>query len=221
MLFLRPEPASVEVLNDINGELVNLYRVVQAHPEELIRQFQWSLAGRQTFAALKAADPGQLTDIQRAARFCYLQRMAFGGRVTGQTFGTSTTSTVRFNPVRIIDRLRAAHARLSRVCIEQIPWQDCMRRYDRPHSLFYCDPPYWQLAGYGVPFDFSEYQELARLMRVLRGKAIISINDHPDIRKCFRGFHIEQLSTRYTAGGGAGKKAMELLIFSYDPGLVP
>lgn len=219
LLFMRRRPAKSEVLNDINGELINLYRVVQAHPEELIRQFQWSLTSRQTFALLKVSDPGQLTDIQRAARFYYLQRLAFGGRVTGQTFGTSTTGAVRFNPLRIHDQLRAAHGRLSRVGIEQLPWQDCIRRYDRPHTLFYCDPPYWETAGYGPAFQFSEYQELARMMAALRGRAILSINDHPAIRDCFKGFYMEDLSIRYSPGGGAGKEARELLIFSYDPSL--
>lgn len=128
-----------------------------------------------------------------------------------------TLRPVRFNPSRIHDQLRAAHGRLSRVGIEQLPWQDCIRRYDRPHTLFYCDPPYWETAGYGPAFQFSEYQELARMMAALRGRAILSINDHPAIRDCFKGFYMEDLSIRYSPGGGAGKEARELLIFSYAP----
>lgn len=52
--FLRPYPAHVEVLNDINGELVNLYRVVQHHLEEFVRQFKWALSSRQVFKWLQA-----------------------------------------------------------------------------------------------------------------------------------------------------------------------
>lgn len=47
LFFLRPVPAEVEVLNDVNGDLVNLYRVVQHHLEEFVRQFKWALSSRQ------------------------------------------------------------------------------------------------------------------------------------------------------------------------------
>jgi len=73
LYFLRPAPAPVEVINDINGELVNLYRVVQHHLEEFVRQFKWALSSRQVFKWLQATPPPGLTDIQRAARFFYLQ----------------------------------------------------------------------------------------------------------------------------------------------------
>ena len=78
------------------------------------------------------------------------------------------------------------------------------------------DPPYWQTEGYGVPFGFEQYEEMARLLRQLKGKAIISLNDHPDIRKCFAGFHSEATDIKYTVGGGKGSEAREVLIFSWD-----
>ncbi len=78
-LFFSKAPAKAEVLNDINGELVNLYRVVQHHLEEFLRQFKWALTSRQIFKWLQATPPEPLTDIQRAARFFYLQKNAFGG----------------------------------------------------------------------------------------------------------------------------------------------
>ena len=92
LYFLRPQPAPVEVLNDINGDLVTLYRVVQNHLEEFVRQFKWALSSRQIFEWQKMTRPETLTDIQRAARFFYLQHHAFGGKVSGQSFGTATTA---------------------------------------------------------------------------------------------------------------------------------
>ena len=83
-LFFSKAPAKAEVLNDINGELVNLYRVVQHLLEEFVRQFKWALTSRQIFKWLQAQPPEPLTDIQRAARFFYLQKQAFGGKVAGQ-----------------------------------------------------------------------------------------------------------------------------------------
>jgi len=216
LYFLRPVPAEVEVLNDINGDLVNLYRVVQHHLEEFVRQFKWALSSRQVFKWLQETRPETLTDIQRAARFYYLQQSAFGGRVDGQSYGTATTQPPGLNLLRIEETLSAAHLRLSSTYIEHLTWQDCLRRYDREHTLFYMDPPYWETEGYGVPFGFEQYLEMAEMLKRLKGKAIISLNDHPDIRRCFADFHIESTEIRYTVGGGKGSDAREVLIFSWD-----
>lgn len=214
LYFLRP-PAEVEVINDINGEIVNLYRVVQNHLEEFVRQFKWALSSREIFKWLQETPSQTLTDIQRAARFFYLQHQAFGGRVDGQTWGTATTAPA-VNLLRIEEQLSAAHLRLSGTYIEHLDWRECMRRYDRPHSFFYLDPPYWQTEGYGVPFPWPEYEAMAAAVRGLQGKAIVSLNDHPDIRACFAGLHMESLPIKYTVGGGQGAERHELLIFNWD-----
>ncbi|KDD52297.1 D12 class N6 adenine-specific DNA methyltransferase [Bordetella bronchiseptica RB630] len=140
MFFLRPVPADVEVLNDVNGELVNLYRVVKHHLEEFVRQFKWALSSRQVFKWLQVTPEETLTDIQRAARFFYLQHSAFGGRVDGQTYGVATTAPPGLNLLRIEENLSTAHLRLASAYIENLPWQDCIRRYDRSHTFFFMDP---------------------------------------------------------------------------------
>lgn len=217
LYFLRP-PAEVEVINDVNGELVNLYRVVQRHLEEFVRQFKWALSSREIFRWTQDTPAEALTDIQRAARFYYLQHQAFGGRVQGQTWGTATTTPApTVNLLRLEENLSAAHLRLTGAYIERLDWRECMRRYDRPHTLFYLDPPYWQTEGYGVPFDWPHYEALAETMRSLKGKAILSINDHPDIRTCFAGLHMEAIPISYTvAGGGKAVDRNELIISSWD-----
>jgi len=217
LLFAKP-PSTVEVLNDINGELVNLYRVVQHHLDEFVRQFRWSLTSRQMFEWTKLAVPDTLTDVQRAARFYYLQKLAFGARSTGQTFGTATTAPPGLNLLRIEEELSAAHLRLARVLIERMPWEAVIARYDRPHSLFFCDPPYWQTAGYGVEFGFEHYEKMASLMRSIQGRMIISINDHPDIRQVFAGLPMDPVSIRYAvAAHGKPKASQELLIRNWEP----
>lgn len=213
LLFMRPVPAPVEVLNDVHSELVHLYRCVRHHLDELVRQFRWALASRQMFEWAKMERPETLTDIQRAARFLYLQKLAFGGKVSSTHFGTSPMQPPRLNLLRLEEELSAAHLRLSRVTIEHLPWAECIKRYDRPGTLFYLDPPYWETEGYGSPFDWPEYEQLAAVMAKLRGRAILSINDHPDIRRAFRGFKHRRLSTTYTIGGEQ-KPADELLITS-------
>ena len=222
LYFLRPMPASVEILNDINGELVNLYRVVQHHLEEFVRQFKWAYSSRQIFKWMQQQPTEPLTDIQRAARFYYLQHHAFGGRVEGQSFGTATTTPAP-NLMRIEESLSAAHFRLaSGTTVENLPWQECLRRYDRPHTFFYMDPPYWQTEGYGVPFPFEQYEEMAELLRTIKGKAMVSINDHPNIRRAFDGLTMHGLDIKYSLANnsGAAEISKELVITNYEAGVM-
>ena len=220
LYFMRP-PAEVEVLNDVNGELINLYRVVKCHLEEFVRQFKWALSSREVFKWLQDTPPHTLTDLQRAARFFYLQQHAFGGKVDGQTWGTATT-TPPLNLLRIEESLSAAHLRLSGAYIENLDWYKCMERYDRPHTLFYLDPPYWETAGYGVAFEFEQYEKMAELMGRLKGKAILSLNDHPDIRRVFAAFQMDTTGIQYNVGGGGNAvERKELIIYSWDKAADP
>lgn len=219
LYFLRP-PAEVEVINDINGDLVNLYKVVKHHLEEFVRQFKWALSSREMFKWLKDTPAETLTDVQRAARFYYLQHQCFGGKVQGQSWGTDTHAPP-VNLLRIEEQLSAAHLRLAGTYVERLDWRECIKRYDRPHTFFYLDPPYWQTEGYGVPFPFNEYQAMAEAMRGLKGKALVSINDHPDIRACFTGLHMEEVEIGYQVGGGAPAARKELVVWSWDQGAEP
>jgi len=212
-LYFLKEPSATEVINDINGELVNLYRVVKHHLEEFVRQFKWALISRKIYGWLKQTPEETLTDIQRAARFYYLQKMAFGGKVANQTFGTATTAAPRLNLLRIEEELSAAHLRLSRTYIEHLPWDECVKRYDRPHTLFYLDPPYWGTEGYGVSFGLDQYALMAELARSIKGKMVVSVNDIPEMRQAFEGLAMERAEINYTVGGGArSKPASELII---------
>lgn len=216
-LFFMKQPSDVEVLNDINSDIVNLYRVVQNHLEEFIKQFKWALTSREIFTWAKDTPPETLTDIQRAARFYYLQKLSFGARSDSRAFGTSATSPSSFNLMRLEETISDAWLRLQRVTIEHLDWQECIRRYDRPGTLFYLDPPYWKTQGYGVPFGLEQYQFMAEIVRGIKGKAVISVNDHPDMRDAFAGLNISTASTTYSVGGNNGHKAAELLICNFTP----
>lgn len=217
VLFSK-EPSKVEVLNDINGDLISLYRVVQHHLDEFVRQFRWALTSRQIFEWAKISRPETLTDIQRAARFYYLQRLSFGAKVSSRTFGYSPKAPPKLNLLRLEEDLSEAHLRLARVFVEHLPWADCVARYDRPGTVFFMDPPYWQTEGYGVPFPMAEYVQMAEVMGKLQGKAILTINDHPDMRQVFHKFPFQTVEISYTLGGAeAPKKARELVFTSWKP----
>jgi len=212
LFFLKP-PSAVEVLNDVNGDLVNLYRIVRFHLEELYKQFKWTLTSRENWKWLHSTPPETLTDVQRAARFLYLQKLAFGGKVTGQSFGTATTSRPRFNLLTLEEDLAEAHFRLAQTTIERLDWVDVIERYDRPHTLFYCDPPYWETEGYGVEFPWSQYELLAGLAKSIEGKMIISINAHPEIKKLFSNFPRIEVEYEYTVGGSDRPASCTELIY--------
>lgn len=219
-LFFLKAPVKVEVLNDINGDLVTLYRVVQHHLEEFVRHFKWALTSREIYKWLQITPPDTLTDIQRAARFFYLQKNGFGGKVQGQTFGTATTSPGRLNLLRLEEQLSAVHLRLHQVFIERLEWSACVARYDRPHSLFYLDPPYWGTEGYGVAFGLEQYDLMAELMGSMKGKAVVSVNDIPEMRKAFKGHSMKRVSISYSVGAsGRGREPKgELIISNFKQG---
>lgn len=217
LFFIREQPAKTEVINDLNGELINLYRVVQNHLDEFVRQIEWALTSRQVFEWEKMKVTDTLTDIQRAARFFYLQQHAFGGKVSGQTFGYATTGR-SINRSNIEKNLRAANQRLDGVYVESLTWNNCFDRYDREHTFFYADPPYLDTAGYGIDFPLEQYELLAEKMRTAKGKVMLSINDHPKIREIFAGFNMESTSIVYSIGAdiqSKSKRSNELIIMNY------
>ncbi len=216
---LRQVPGQVEIINDWNGELTNVYWMVQFRLEEFVLQFKCALSSKQLFKWHQESRPNTLTDVQRAARFYYLQHHAFGGQIEGQTFGTATTAPA-INLLRIEETLSAAHRRLaSGTTVENLPWKDDLERYDRPHTFVYADPPYWQTEDYSVPFPFEEYLSMAEATRTMKGKMMVSINDHPDIRRAFEGLHMMELEIMYSVGAvRAGRTASrELVITNWEP----
>lgn len=85
-IFFRKQPSKLEVLNDLNHDVVNFFRVCQSHYEELVRYLQFTVVSRHWYDLLAKTPPDSLTDIQRAGRFLFLQKNSFAGRVIQQNF---------------------------------------------------------------------------------------------------------------------------------------
>lgn len=211
-LYFKKERSKAEVLNDINLDIVNLYRVVQNHFEELLKQFKWALHSRQIFEWEQLKHPETLTDIQRAARFLYLQKTGFGGM--GKNFGVSATSGHKLNIMRLEENLTDAYLRLADATIERMDWKDLIKRYDRPDTFFYLDPPYWQTEGYGVDFGWEHYESMLELSQSIEGKLMISINDHPDIMALFESLYSKGFDYTYTVGGGHNQQPVVEMLFA-------
>ena len=217
-IFLRRSARPpVEVINDISADVTNLFRVVRRHYEPLVEEMAWLISSRDEFDRLRQANPDTLTDIERAARFIYLQRLAFGGKVRGRSFGVDARTPARFNLAALRGELRSLRDRLASVTIERLPYREVIERYDTPETLFYLDPPYWDCErdyGDGV-FERADFERLAEQLGGIAGRFVLSINATPGAREVFGRFGLEEVAVTYTiatAATGAGKSVSELLV---------
>ena len=107
------------------------------------------------------------------------------------------------------------HLRLSQVTIENLPWQDFIKRYDQPGTFFYLDPPYYKAPYYEHNLDLEDYQEMAEVLASINTQFILSLNDHPDIQETFKAFNIKPVKLNYTVARGKQTKGKELLISNF------
>lgn len=200
-VFLRRDhPARCEVINDLNRDVFNLFRVLQEHYPYFIDLLKWRLTTRAEFERLIDTDPDTLTDLQRAARFLYLQRTAFGGKVSGRNFGVAPGRPGRFDVTKLAPMLEDLHSRLARVTIECLDYAAFIDRYDRPDTLFYLDPPYYgNERDYGKDlFSRDQFDKMAKQLRYIKGKFILSLNDRPEVREIFDGFEVMAVKVPYS-----------------------
>ena len=213
VFFRRTMRPKVEVINDISRDVVTLFRILQRHYQQFLDTLKWQLTTRADFERLMQVTPDTLTDLERAARFLYLQRVCFGGKVSGRNFGVTRTGPARFDLTKLVTLLEDAHERLASVHIESLPFDQAIRRYERPGALFYCDPPYWgNEEDYGVgTFSRADFARLRDLLDAIEGRFILSINDRPELRELFAGCEIEQVELGYSVSGKL-TPARELII---------
>jgi DNA adenine methylase len=227
VLFGKP-PSDVEVLNDIDQEVITFFRVVKEKPEELIASFEWELVSRAEFQRLASLNSDELTDVQRAHRFYYLIMAGWGGELKYPRFQTSISDGGHGNRLigaleTLKERLAPVHDRLRTVIIENLPWQKCIDRYDRPTTAMYIDPPY---PDNGVNYahnmrGWDEHRELAERLQQSTCKWIVSSYDIPQIRELYAESYVIAVES---ASGMKAKKTgtervinKEVLITNYMP----
>jgi len=208
-VFLRRDWRSpVEVINDRSRDVSNLFRILQRHYVQLMDTLRWQITSRAEFERLQAAEVDTLTDLERAARFLYLQRLSFGGKIQGRNFGVDPVTPGRFDVTKLGPVLDAVHDRLAGVVIECLPYEEVIRRYDRAGTLFYLDPPYHGCEGDYLPGMFGprDFDHMAAILGRVKGRFLVSLNDTPEVRRIFGRFSIEAVPTTYTVAGGARGK---------------
>lgn len=214
VFFRRRRAPKAEVVNDRSGDVATLFRILQRHYVPFMDMLKWQFTSRRDFDRLLTTDPATLTDLERAARFLYLQRLAFGGKVAGRSFGVSPGMPGRFDVAKLGPKLEEINERLSGVIIENLGFDDFIARYDAPGVLFYLDPPYWGSEGdYGAgSFALADFGRLATILAGIVGHFVLSINDTPEVRRTFEVFDQTPVSLTYTIGSGTPKDVGELVI---------
>ena len=190
VLLAKPR-SPAEIVNDINGDLVNLYRHAQYHLDPLLDEIRWTLSSREELEGL-LAQPG-LTGLQRAARFLLLNRMSFGGG------GANFAVTRQAQPSRenILEALRGMNKRLDKVAVENLSWERLLKLYDDPRTLWFFDPPY----SAGKVENYSAWSPetmaaFAQRVLELEGDWIVTVNNCSENRRHFAGHEITPVTTR-------------------------
>lgn len=189
VLFYKDRWAPNEVYNDLDGELVNLFRSVKFHPEELAREFKFMINSRELFNQIKK-NRG-LTEIQRAARFLYLVKFSFGSLM--DSFATSRVGSGAHSSLNIIRMMEQVAIRMDKVIIEHLDYEEIFKRYDHPEGFIYCDPPYMHGATYQSQIGPFDYDRLLQKLKALQARWLLSIDDCPEANELFKEFTIEHV----------------------------
>jgi len=222
-VLFRKRRSKSEVYNDINSDLINLFRVVKGNVEKLVEALQCELHSRQLFEEYtENYEKGEPSDpVEKAAQFYNLVTMSFSAHVgQGWRFGTKSNAARPIN----IEELRMCHRRLTRVQIEHDDYKKLIPRYDRETTLFYVDPPYYQVGGgkydgqayYGTPWLGIEHSRLATMLRGIKGKFILSYNDDPMVKHMYKWANIQVTKLLYYSSAAHKQvHVSELLITNF------
>jgi DNA adenine methylase len=205
----------MEVINDANGELITFYRCVRFHQDSLLTELEFVLNSREEFYSFRT-QPG-LTDIQRAARWFYRNKVSFGGLL--ESFGTGALGGGASHASRSarMEVIRALSHRLDSVCIEHLSWEKCVDLYDRPSTFFFLDPPYTSgSVGVYKGWTNTDVQVLRDKVDKLKGRWLVTLNDTAPIRAIFSGCRIRAVDRAIgiEAKGARGRRYKELIITS-------
>ena len=212
-VFWGKDISEVEVINDKDRELINLFKVIKEHPGELERILQYEFVSRDKFDFYKKVEIEYLTDIQRAVRYIYIISNSFASRGVSFGYGALKSPSQKI----FADDFIMLRDRLKNTYVENKDAMDIIERYDRENTFFFCDPPYYETSGYKEKFTKENHIQLRDLLRKISGKFLLTINDHEEIRALYEGFNIKEVKVNYSVSRQkeARKDYEELIITNY------
>jgi DNA adenine methylase len=196
-VLFRKEPSEVEVWNDLNGDLANLFRVVRDRLEDFrSRQYYLLSSRKEYYRFMEDIKAGKFRSrVERAIAFYYCIKNSFGsGIFTGWAFGPERGPKY----CQGLDVLDLARERLKHAYIDNLSFEKLIPNWDRDGTLFYCDPPYMMLLGkagrsyYQCEFTEEDHRRLREVLGGVKGRFILSYDDHPAVRDLYRGFNVQE-----------------------------
>ena len=184
-VLLSKRPAATDVYNDLDGDVVHLFRVMREHGEALARAVALTPYSREEHALSFEPTPDPL---ERARRFVVRSWQTRGGyRRTGRSSwwyqrGIGRCNAPALTWTRVPDRLSIVAERLARVHIECVDWREIIRRYDAPDTLFYADPPYLQttrVARYEYSHEMAEADHVELLDALAQVEGLVVLSGYP------------------------------------------
>lgn len=195
VLFLKGRQSrEVEIYNDINKDLVNLFRIVRDRLDQFKSRQYFLLSSRHEYSEfLKNYRAGKFKDdIDRAIIFYYLIKTSFGAGIT-TGWGVSKVRPSKY-PACLED-LEEVRERLKRVHVECLSYDRLIPKYDAKEAVFYCDPPYYltleKPGYYQHELKEEDHARLRDLLAGIDGRFILSYDNHPAVRKLYKGFKIK------------------------------
>ena len=189
ILFYKDKWADLEVYNDLDSRLVNLFRIVKYHPNALKEELNFLLGSREIF--MQFLNTNFVTDIQKAAQFYFLITRSFAGMGTNLGNVRKTCGGACKSQKNVLEKIDAIHKRLDKVMIENKDFEKLICQYDFEQAFFYCDPPYTSGCGYKVVStkDFA-HEKLKEVLSDIKGRFLLSYDDSPKIRKLYKNYEI-------------------------------
>lgn len=231
-LFFAKPPSPIEVINDKDEAIINFFRVLREHPDELVRAVELTPYSRKEHEiAVATLDDKNLPPVERARRLVIAINQSFSGIYNGSwsyTFVPSRNCPDVWN--KLPEKIRLAALRLKRAHIECGDFEEVMVRWDSEDTFFYLDPPYPIVVyqeGYRIKMEMHDHLRLLRLLKRLKGKWLLSTYENPLYDRELKGYR--KLKVEVVKYSGYDKsseeerrpEAVEVLYLNYEPPKTP
>jgi len=201
-VLLNRAPSPVETYNDIDGEVVNFFRVLRQQRNRLIKVIGLTPFSREEFFIACSQNGKKISNLERARRFFVRARQVRTGLAQMASIGrwANCKNTTRAGMSGVVSRwlgsvemLPEIAERLLRVQIENRPAIEVIKLYDDKETLFYCDPPYPHESrgddkAYGYEFSNEQHMELAEILHAVKGKVAVSSYRCDLMEKIYKDF---------------------------------
>lgn len=226
-VLFKKEPSYLEIYNDLNSELVNLFKIIRDNFEEFQHRAEWSLHSREMYdeARLLLKEDKFVNDIEKAMHYAINRVQSFAGK-GGWAYQVTADKITSGKWLPFLKRLVLINARLKKVQIECLDYEKVIKKYDKPNTLFYLDPPYVDAEHYyntqNVHFGREDHIRLAEILDGIEGKFVLSYYDHPLVDQLYGKYRkVKKVTSKHSKGITVNSKvktkpkATELLIMNY------